>query len=146
MIGINCLAPLLGDILTPSIGPFFKLFGADPAMAGTIILSIDTGGYALAHSMTSNADIANLSAIILGSMMGPTLAFGIPVPLGIIPKDDTRFLALGTLAGIIMIPFACFLGGILAGFDVLMVFKNLIPIFIVAMLIALGLALIPKDD
>ncbi len=144
MIGINCLAPLLGDILTPSIGPFFKLFGADPAMAGTIILSIDTGGYALAHSMTSNADIANLSAIILGSMMGPTLAFGIPVPLGIIPKDDTRFLALGTLAGIIMIPFACFLGGILAGFDVLMVFKNLIPIFIVAMLIALGLALIPK--
>ena len=30
-------------------------------MAGTIILSIDTGGYALAHSMTENKEIANLS-------------------------------------------------------------------------------------
>lgn len=144
MIGINAIAPLLGGIIDVSIGPFFKLFGADPAMAGTIILSIDTGGYALAHSMTSNTDIANLSAIILGSMMGPTLAFGIPVPLGIIPKRDTKFLALGTLAGIIIIPFAAVLGGVLAGFDFGMVVTNLIPIFIVAVLIALGLAFIPE--
>lgn len=144
MIGVNCLAPLLGDLITPTIGPFFTMFGADPAMAGTIILSIDTGGYALAHNMTQNADIANLSAIILGSMMGPTLAFGVPVALSIIKHRDHKYLALGTLAGIIVVPFACFIGGILAGFDVVMVFRNLIPIFIVAVLIAVGLALVPE--
>jgi len=144
MIGVTCLAPLLGDIITPSIGPFFKIFGADPAMAGTIILSIDTGGYALAHAMTSDADIANYSAIFLGSMMGPTLAFGIPVALGIIEKRDTRFLALGTLAGIIVIPFACVIGGLIAGYDTKMIIVNMIPIFIVAILIALGLAYIPN--
>lgn len=144
MIGINCLAPLLGGVINVSIGPFFKLFGADPAMAGTIILSIDTGGYALAHSMTSNKDIANLSAIILGSMMGPTLAFGIPVSLGIISKKDTKFLALGTLAGVIVIPFASAIGGLLAGYNIGLVVTNLIPIFIVSVVIALGLAFIPE--
>lgn len=145
MIGVNCLAPMLGEVITPTIGPFFTVFGADPAMAGTIILSIDTGGYALAHAMTDNREIANLSAIILGSMMGPTLAFGVPVALSIINKKDTRFLALGTLAGVVVIPFACFIGGVLAGFDTVMVFKNLIPIFIVAVLIAAGLAFIPDQ-
>jgi ethanolamine transporter len=144
MIGVTCLAPLLGDVITPSIGPFFRLFGADPAMAGTIILSIDTGGYALAHAMTSNADIANYSAIILGSMMGPTLAFGIPVALGIINAEDRRFLALGTMAGLIVIPIACVIGGLIAGFDTGMVLVNMIPIFIVAFLLSLGLGLIPR--
>lgn len=143
MVGVNCLAPMLGDVITPTIGPFFTIFGADPAMAGTIILSIDTGGYALAHAMTENRDIANLSAIILGSMMGPTIAFSVPVALSIINKKDTKFLALGTLAGVVVIPVACFIGGILAGFDTMMVFRNLIPIFIVAILIAAGLAFIP---
>ena len=45
----------------------------------SLILSIDTGGYALAHAIQPNdPDIANYSAIILASMMGPTIAFNNP--------------------------------------------------------------------
>jgi ethanolamine transporter len=94
--------------------------------------------------MTEDRDIANYAAIILGSMMGPTLAFGIPVALGIIEKKDTKYLALGTLAGVIVIPFACVVGGLIAGFGVQMILVNMIPIFLVAILIAIGLALIPN--
>jgi len=143
MIGINCMAPLLGKWIQLLLGPFFHMFGADPVMAGSIILSIDTGGYALAHSVTGNADIANYSSVILGSMMGPTLAFGIPVALGIIHKKDIRYLALGTLSGLIVIPFACVIGGLIAGYRISMVLVNMVPVFLIAALIALGLGFFP---
>ena len=122
MGGIMVTADLIGQVLTPTVGALFATVGADPCMAGSLILSIDTGGYALAHAIQpNNADIANFSAIILASMMGPTIAFGIPVCLGIMQPEDQRFLALGTMSGIICIPFACILGGLVAGFDMGMV-------------------------
>ena len=145
MGGIMVTAELIGQVLTPTVGALFSAIGADPCMAGSLILSIDTGGYALAHAIQpNNADIANYSAIILASMMGPTIAFGIPVCLGIIPSEDTRFLALGTMSGIICIPFACIVGGIVAGFDMGMVLINMVPVLIFAILIALGLKFIPS--
>ena len=145
MAGIMVTVDLIGNALTPTVGSLFSAIGADPSMAGSLILSIDTGGYALAHAIQpNNADIANFSAIILASMMGPTIAFGIPVCLGIMEEKDKRFLALGTMSGIICIPFACIIGGLVAGFDMGMVLINMVPVLIFAVLIALGLKFIPN--
>lgn len=145
MGGIMVTATLIGQVLTPTVGALFAMIGADPSMAGSLILSIDTGGYALAHAIQpNNPDIANFSAIILASMMGPTIAFGIPVCLGIMQPDDKRFLALGTMSGIVCIPFACIIGGLVAGFDIGMVLINMVPVLIFAVLIALGLKFLPN--
>lgn len=145
MAGIMVSADLIGAVLTPTVGSLFSAIGADPSMAGSLVLAIDTGAYTLAHTIQpDNADIANYSAIILGSMMGPTISFGIPVCLGILKPDDRRFLALGTMSGIVCIPFACIIGGIVAGFDIGMVLINTVPILIFAVLIALGLKFIPN--
>ncbi|GFZ22267.1 ethanolamine utilization protein EutH [Lacrimispora indolis] len=144
MAGIMVTVDLIGAVLTPTVGALFSAIGADPSMAGSLILSIDTGGYALAHAIQpNNADIANFSAIILASMMGPTIAFGIPVCLGIMQPSDKRFLAIGTMSGIVCIPFACIVGGLVAGFDIGMVLINMVPVLIFAVLIALGLKFIP---
>ncbi|MFR3498866.1 MAG: ethanolamine utilization protein EutH, partial [Paraclostridium bifermentans] len=67
------------------------------------------------------------------------IVFIIPVALGIIDKEDQKFLATGILAGIITIPIGAFIGGLVAGFDVMMIIRNLIPIIIFAAIIALGL-------
>lgn len=72
--------------------------------------------------------------------MGATIVFTIPVSLGIIEKKDHKFLATGILAGIITIPVGAFVGGLVAGFPAMMVLKNLVPIIIFAILIAIGLA------
>ena len=145
MGGIMVTADLIGQVLTPTVGSLFAAIGADPCMAGSLILSIDTGGYALAHAIQPNdPDIANYSAIILASMMGPTIAFNIPICLGIMQPEDKRFLAVGTLSGIICIPFACIIGGLVAGFDPYMVLINIVPVLIFAILIALGMKFIPN--
>src|SRR5699024_7450156 len=87
---------------------------------------------------------AQFSGILVGSMFGPTIVFTIPVALGIIKEEDHPFLAKGILAGMITIPLGCFVGGLVAGFPVVMILKNLIPIIIFALLIALGLFFKPE--
>jgi len=84
------------------------------------------------------------AGLILGAMLGPTIVFSIPVALGIIRKEDHPFLAKGILAGIITIPIGCLAGGLVAGFGLTMILKNLVPIIIISAIIALGLWRIPK--
>ena len=145
MGGIMVTADWIGKVLTPTVGKAFELFGGDPCMAGALILSIDTGGYPLAHAIQPNfPDIANYSAVMVASMMGPTIAFAIPVCLGMLEEEDKKYLPYGILPGIVMIPFACIIGGVLAGFDFGMIIKNTIPVLIFAIAIALGLKFATK--
>ena len=144
MVGVVSLAPVLNNLLSPVVAPLYEALGADPAMFAGTLLANDMGGYPLARAMTDNPEIANFSGLILGAMMGPTIVFTIPVALGIIKKEDTKYLAQGVLIGLITIPLGCFAGGVAAGYSVDMILINLVPIIIVAGAIALGLKLIPN--
>lgn len=139
MVGIIALAPVIANLLRPVIVPIFNLLGADPAMFAGTILANDMGGASLAAELAQNPQAGLFGGLIVGSMMGVTIVFTIPVALGIIHEDDRKFLATGVLAGVITIPIGSFVGGLFAGFPLIMVLKNLIPIIIIAILIALGL-------
>lgn len=76
--------------------------------------------------------------------MGPTIVFSIPVALGIIDKKDHRFLATGVLSGMVTIPIGCFVGGLIMGMPLMAIIKNLVPIILFAVLIALGLWFKPE--
>lgn len=144
MIGIICLAPVLADVLRPAVVPFYRLLGADPAMFAGTILANDMGGAPLAKELALTEEAGQFGGLIVGSMLGPTIVFTIPVGLGIIRAEDRPALATGVLAGVITIPIGSFAGGLAAGFPVGMVARNLIPIVLFAVLIALGLAFIPQ--
>lgn len=139
MLGIIALAPALANVLRPVVVPVFRLFGADPGMFPGSILACDMGGAALAMELAESREAGLFGGTIIGSMLGATIVFTIPVSLGIIPQQDRKFLAQGILAGIITIPLGSFAGGLLAGFPVGMIVKNLLPVVIFAALIALGL-------
>lgn len=139
MIGVICLAPVIANVLKPVVVPVFDMLGADPAMFAGSILANDMGGAPLALELARDPQAGLFGGLIVGAMMGPTIVFTIPVALGIISKEDQRFLATGVLAGVITIPVGAFVGGLVAGFPVMMVLKNLIPIVIFAAIIAVGL-------
>ena len=143
MVGVVSLAPVLATILKPVVVPVYTLLGADPSMFATTLLACDMGGYPLAVELAQTKEAGLFAGLILGSMMGPTIVFTIPVALGIIRKEDHKFLASGVLAGMITIPLGCFVGGLVAGYDIRMVLSNLVPIIIVSILIAIGLWKIP---
>lgn len=145
MVGVVSLAPVLANILEPVVVPLYSALGADPSMFATTLLANDMGGYPLAMQLAQNQDAGLFAGLILGAMMGPTIVFTILVALGIIKEEDHVFLARGILAGLVTIPVGCLVGGLVAGFEIGMIVSNLLPIVIVSVLLAVGLAMIPKQ-
>lgn len=148
MAGVVAAAPVLAIILKPIIVPVYKLLGADPSMFATTLLACDMGGYPLAMKLAGNETIGNFSGLILGTMMGPTLVFTIPVALSIIKKKDRPYLGAGILAGMITIPIGCIAGGLVMNvtkykISIGTILINLVPVIIIAGLIVLGLWVIP---
>ncbi|PLN23057.1 ethanolamine utilization protein EutH, partial [Klebsiella pneumoniae] len=157
MVGMTALAPVLAHLLGPVIIPLYEMLGANPSMFAGTLLACDMGGFFLAKEL-AGGDVAAwmYSGLILGSMMGPTIVFSIPVALGIIEPTDRRWLALGVLAGIVTIPIGCIAGGLVAmysgveingqpvAFTFALILMNMIPVIIVAVLVALGLKFIPE--
>ena len=139
MVGIVCLAPVLASVLRPVVVPVFRLLGADPAMFAGSILACDMGGGPLARELATDPEAADLGGVITGSMLGATIVFTIPVALGILEEEDRPALAKGILCGTVTIPVGILVGGLTAGLPLAMVARNLVPIVILAALIALGL-------
>lgn len=144
MVGMTALAPVLAHVLGPVIIPVYEMLGANPSMFAGTLLACDMGGFFLAKELAGGDVAAWLySGLILGSMMGPTIVFSIPV-------------ALGVLAGIVTIPIGCIAGGLVAmysgvqingqpvEFTFALILMNMIPVLIVAVLVALGLKFIPE--
>ncbi len=149
MAGVVAAAPVLAIILKPIIVPIYQLVGADASMFATTLLACDMGGYPLAMQMAANESLGNFSGLILGTMMGPTIVFTIPVALSIIKKEDRGYLGAGILAGLITIPIGCIVGGLVMNMtpykiDMGTILINLIPVIVIAGLIVLGLWFIPQ--
>ena len=144
MLGIISLAPVLAGVLKPIVVPVFGLLGADPAMFAGTILACDMGGGPLAAEMTADREAALLGGVLTGSMLGATIVFTIPVAMGILREEDRPAMAKGILCGIVTIPVGVLVGGIVSGFAVGMVLRNLLPIVIIGALIALGLWKVEK--
>lgn len=150
MAGVVAAAPVLATILGPIIKPIYTIFGADSSMFATTLLACDMGGYPLAMELASDEAIGNFAGLILGTMMGPTIVFTIPVALGIISKDDRSYLGAGVLAGMITIPIGCIVGGLAMTamtpykLSIGTILVNLIPVIIIAGLIVIGLWFAPS--
>ena len=149
MAGVVAAAPVLSRLLGPIITPIYTLVGADPSMFATTLLACDMGGYPLAMELAENQSVGSFAGLILGTMMGPTIVFTIPVALGILSKKDTPYLGAGVLAGMITIPLGCIVGGLAMNFmtdykmSFLQIIINLIPVIVIAALIVLGLWFAP---
>ena len=139
MIGIITLAPVLANLLRPVVVPVYRFLGADPAMFAGTILACDMGGGALAAELTADSQAAILGGLITGAMLGATIVFTIPVALGILQEADRPFFAKGILCGIVTIPLGVLTAGLTAGIPFLKILRNLVPIFLIGGLVALGL-------
>ena len=144
MLGIISLAPVLATLLNPVVVPVYRFLGADPAMFAGTILACDMGGGPLAMEMSNDPDAALWGGGLGGSMLGATIVFTIPVAMGMLKEEDRPAKAKGILAGIVTIPIGLLAGGLVAGFPLGMVLRNLIPIVIIGALIVVGLIFAEK--
>ena len=148
MAGVVAAAPVLAVVLKPVLVPIYQMIGADASMFATTLLACDMGGYSLAMQLADNTSVGNFAGLILGTMLGPTLVFTIPVALSIISPKDRPYLGAGILAGLITVPLGCIAGGLMMNItsykiSLMTILINLIPVIVIAGLIVLGLWIAP---
>lgn len=163
--GIMAAAPFITKFVSTVFGPLFKAIGADSAMAATTFIAVDMGGYQLAQTLASTKE-SWIMAMITGYMAGATIVFSIPVGLKMIQKKDQKYLALGMMSGILTIPIGVLISSVFiaiskpyireiistdgsATYQLLLsymqIFRNLIPLVIICVAIAVGLLLKPDS-
>lgn len=142
--GIISFAPLIAWAVENSLGILYKNMGLDPAMAVSMILAMDMGGYQVSMSVATSPVMGTWASLVYGSMMGATVIFTIPVGIGIIQKKDVGAFAKGILYGVAAIPVGTFVGGLVLGIDVVTVLLNLIIPVIFSAIIILCLSLWPN--
>ena len=151
MIGIITLVPILKLVLEPIISPIYEIFGASPAMFAGTILPVDSGAYPLAIELANgNMSVANLSGVVLGSTFGCIFIGMIPMTLPFLEEKDYNCFAAAVLVAIITIPLGSIAGGLAMNFtpykiSFVEIIVNLIPVIIISVLVAVGLAIWPKQ-
>ena len=88
MLGMMTIAPALADLLLPVITPVAKLFGFDPSALAGILIANDMGGAPLAMELAKTEEAGYFNGLVVGSMMGATISFSLPLSLGVTAPDD----------------------------------------------------------
>jgi len=161
--GIMASIPYLTVLIESVFGPFFNALNADPALAATMIIASDMGGYHLAAALAASKE-ALIMALTTGFMGGATIVFSIPMGLAMLDKRDHKYMALGIMSGILSIPIGVLIASVVlmlsnpmvrevvatngeATYQLAMslggIFANLLPIIVFVVALAAGLRFLP---
>ncbi len=144
MVGIIALTPVLADLLIPIVGPVYTALFSRPAMFAGTLLAIDMGATPMGNALAAAAGdpewVGWFGGMLLGAVFGVNIVFNIPVGLSLIQADDRKYLGLGVLAGIVVAPIGALVSGLLAGYPFMQCLLYLVPVILVGILIAIGLA------
>lgn len=137
MTGMLVMAPLISHFLSSASGifPDFLDFSVIPSC----ILANDMGGAPLALDLANSEEIGYFNGLIVSSMMGCTVSFIIPYALQVTDKKHHADILFGILCGIVTIPVGCIAAGVMLGFSITEILLDLVPLLVVAALIAFGL-------
>jgi ethanolamine transporter len=141
--GYICLAPVLADFLKPHLLPLSNILGVDPSFIVGLFLAVDSGGAPLAAQIANDQQLGIFSGYIVGSVLGPTLTFTVPVALMGKNREESFPLIQGLLAGIIASPVGIFAGGILMGLSIPVLTRQMIPLIACVLLLAAALVKFP---
>lgn len=140
MISFMTLADWISMVLSPTLGPVLSKIGADPSLA-SIVLSIDSGGAVIAEKMALDPGAAILNGYIVAAMMGSAINGNIPLSVMAVDKERRKPVLFGLAMGIASIPVGSAVGGIIAGVSARVLIGNLIPLFVISVLLVGSLIL-----
>lgn len=162
--GLMASVPFLKVFIINVVGPVFDIVGADPVLAAAFIMAPDCGSFALATEIGQTPDLFPL-ILATGFMCASTISFNIPIGLSMLEKKDHKYLALGTMSGFLSVPFGVLITCLISVFThpavrtafttvgepdhvamltIAMIARNLIPLVIICILLALGLKFFPN--
>lgn len=143
MIGMIVLAPWLAKIMSPLFEFIAEKTPFDPSIVPASLFANDMGGATLSMEVASDELMGRFNAFVVSSMMGCTISFTLPFSLGLVKKERLPQLCLGLLSGTVTIPIGCFVSGLMLGVPVGALCLDLLPLIVIAAVIAFGLIKAP---
>lgn len=143
MIGMIVLAPTLAELMMPVLRFTADVLHLDPSVIPASLLANDMGGAPLSIQVASSEEMGLFNGLIVSAMMGVIISFTVPFALGVVEKEQHGSLFLGLLCGVVAVPFGCFAAGLVCGISIGALLLDLLPIFLMAAVIAVGLMLRP---
>jgi len=144
MLGMIVIAPALGVWLMPFFDWFYAVCGIDPSIIPASLFANDMGGMQLAQSICISKQIGDFNALVISSMMGCVISFTIPFSLGLVKENQRKDMFFGFLCGIATVPIGCFVAGLVCKLPPLALLIDLLPLLILAVIVALALIFVPK--
>ena len=144
IVGVSCVGVGLIQQNEAAIIHAASFFPFDPSMLVGAVLAPDLGGYFIAQQLTSDKAMLALNGIILGSLLGQTITFQLPVYLAGINIEDRKPVLRGFITGFIMVPVGMLAAGVMLGTDFRVFIMNFIPVLIVCIMIAVGIIKAPE--
>lgn len=139
MIGILTLTPVIAELVINMFSFFQGNNYFDISAIVSSLIAVDMGAYNIATSVASSSEMAIFSGIMIASIVGCTLSFTLPLALGIVDKKYSSELNRGIVLGLISTPIGLIISGMLLGVPIATILCSLIPITIIAILLAWGL-------
>ncbi|MBE5761807.1 MAG: ethanolamine utilization protein EutH [Clostridiales bacterium] len=138
--GMLCIEPILSGNLSKVITPVYTMLGLDPGMFGSI-LPLDMGGFPMAKSMAADPLIGAYSGIVVAAIFGCTIIFTVPVGMGMLAgmNEERNDFARGMLFGLIAMPIALVIGGLISGLGLITTLWQLLPVLLLSVLLLFGI-------
>ena len=115
----------------------------EPSVLPSMLLANDMGGAPVALELATNEKVGYFNGLIIASMMGATISYNLPFSMGVVNKEKHDSLMLGLLCGIVTVPIGCLASGFIVALPLKDLLASLIPLFLFAGLLAVGLFLAP---
>lgn len=116
----------------------------DPSVLSSMVLDVTMGGYSVANEIAATPEMVLFSGILVASSIGCLVAFQIPIVFTCVEKEHMGLMIRGLIIGIITVPVGVFVGGFLYGVPVLALIFNMIPIFLLCIILVFGITRAPE--
>lgn len=143
MIGMLVIAPWIAETLSPAFGWIAEHTPFDPSILPASLFANNMGASVLCTKIAAEEKLGAFNGYIVASMMGCTVSFTLPFSLGAVKKEQHTELFQGILCGLVTVPAGCLVSGLMMGISPGVLLLDLLPMTLLAVLIAVGLLKAP---
>ena len=143
MSGVYCVAVAALGSHPEVLSAWGSVLPFDPSLLAGALLAPDLGGYPIASQLAASPALAAYSGAMLSSLLGCLISFVLPTSLGSLESHEVGGFMRGILWGIVAMPAALAVGGLLAGLPVPSLLANLWPVLLLCAVLCLALRTCP---
>lgn len=142
-IGFYCIGVAAVQANAEAIAAAAKNMPFDSSLLIGCLLAPDMGALPIALKLASSQALGIFTGALVAGGLGMTVGFQLPVFLAAVQKQEVGELMRGFIYGLITLPVGLLTGGFLLGLPVITLLLNMIPVFLLCVVLIIAFLLVP---